>query len=191
MAFLQLIAENELEHIPILTYLIHQGCRPSEVRALMGDCIEGDQVAYRRNFSGRRLVEHTKTKRIRYNYLFPETRAVLPRVFPKQFVFTHGNGRPYSEDFLNEIYKRTMQKFNEKYGTALDMPLYEFTKHSFGTQFINEHPEHEKLLQEWFGHTKPEMTRRYAKLKVVDAFRKLDNVKQIGSEWVVEGVKTP
>ncbi len=191
LAFLQLISENEPEHVPVFTYLIHQGCRPSEARALMGDCIEGDQVAYRRNFSGRRLVEHTKTKRIRYNYLFPETRAVLPRVFPKQFVFTHGSGRPYSQDFLNEIYKRTLQRFNEKYGTALDMPLYEFTKHSFGTEFINAHPEHEKLLQEWFGHTKPEMTRRYAKLKVVDAFRKLDNVKRIGSEWVVGGGKNP
>jgi integrase len=173
--FLKLVP---LEHLPIFTFLVYQGARPGEVCALMGDCIHGDSVTYRRTFSGRKLREHTKTKKVRRNYLFKEVRAILPTVFPKQFVFTHGEGRkPYSNDYLNKLYKEALQKVNEKFDTTLQMPLYEFTKHSFGTQFINDHPGKEMLLQEHFGHTRYDMTKRYAKMKVVDAFREMENVK--------------
>lgn len=167
-----------LEHLPIFTFLIYQGARPGEVCALMGDCINGDTVTYKRTFSGRKLREHTKTKKIRHNYIFREVRNVLQRVFPKQYVFTHGkNRKPYSNDYLNKIYKEALQKFNQKYDTDLKMPLYEFTKHSFGTQFVNENPGKEMLLQEHFGHKRYDMTKRYAKMRIVDAFREMENIK--------------
>ena len=173
--FLRLVPH---EHLPIFTFLIYQGARPGEVCALMGDCINGDNVTYKRTFSGRKLSEHTKTKKIRHNYIFRVVRDTLPRVFPKQFVFTHGqNRKPYSNDYLNKLYREALQAFNQKYDTALQMPLYEFTKHSFGTQFINENPGKEMLLQEHFGHTRYDMTKRYAKMRIVDAFREMENVK--------------
>lgn len=166
------------EHLPIFTFLIYQGARPGEVCALMGDCVNGDTVTYKRTFSGRKLREHTKTKKVRHNYIFKEARKVLPKVFPKQFVFTHGKGgKPYSNDYLNKLYREALHKFNEKYKTALDMPLYEFTKHSFGTQFVNENSGKEMLLQEHFGHTRYDMTKRYAKMKIVDAFKEMENLK--------------
>jgi len=49
---------------------------------------------------------------------------------------------------------------------------YEATKHSFGTRYVNDGVSKD-LLKEWFGHTKIEMTQRYAKIKVVEAFRQL------------------
>jgi integrase len=145
---------------------------------LKGDCINADTVTYKRTFSGRKLREHTKTKKIRHNYIFREARKVLPKVFPPQFVFTHGKGKkPYSNDYLNKICTEALQKFNQKYGTVLAMPLYEFTKHSFGTQFVNENPGKEMLLQEHFGHTRYDMTKKYAKMRIVDAFREMEVVK--------------
>lgn len=164
-------------HKPIFTFLFYQGCRPGEARALKWDSIYNDIVTYRRTWSGRTLKETTKTKNIRHNLLFPEVLAILPiRGFPDSFVFVHGgNNKPYSSDFLNSIFNKTLKFFNDKHGTSLRIGLYEATKHSFGTQLINQGvPEH--LLQGWFGHTKPEMTKKYAKLKIVDAFRDLQKI---------------
>lgn len=178
--FLEIVDDD---HKPIFTFLIYQGARPGEVRALKGDSIQGDTVIYRRTFSDNILVERTKNKKIRPNYLFSEVRDVLPKTFSEQFVFRYNNN-PYHKDFLSQLYRKYLSRFNEKYGTDLNLPLYEFTKHSFGTQFINAHPEHEKLLQEHFGHGSAAMTKRYARLKVVDAFRNLDNVTAMNNRKV-------
>ncbi len=72
---------------------------------------------------------------------------------------------------LNRIFNMACQQLGFK------IELYEATKHSFGTQRINEGVP-ENLLREWFGHAKSEMTRRYAKLKVVDAFRQIEEQKK-------------
>jgi site-specific recombinase XerD len=61
---------------------------------------------------------------------------------------------------------------------------YEATKHSFGTRYLNEGASRD-LLKEWFGHTKIEMTERYTKIRVVDAFRQMlerNNVKRIKAD---------
>jgi hypothetical protein len=81
------------------------------------------------------------------------------RNHPRQFVFTHSkDNRHYTTDCLNRRYRKYLKLFNEKNGTDLDIPLYEFSKHSFGTQFINKYPELEGVLQEHYGHTNPKMT---------------------------------
>ncbi len=171
----------DLEHRPIFTFLFYQGCRPGEACALQGDCITDDVVTYKRTFSARKLVERTKTKQVRHNLIFPEPMKLLPKhIFPKQFVFTHGktSKRPYSNDFLNNIFRKALRKFNEKNNARINITLYEATKHSFGTQLINQGvPEH--LLQKWFGHTKSEMTAKYAKLQVVEAFRNLRHITEM------------
>ena len=184
---IQLLAFIPDEHKPIFTWLFYQGCRPGEARALMGDCLlDGvearDTVKYKRTFSDNVLMERTKTKNIRLNYVFPEVRAILPTVvLPLSFVFTHGVEvkRPYSKPFLNKIYRQALQTFNEANGSKLDIELYEATKHSFGTEQVNNGvPIY--YLKEWFGHTSEKMTEKYAKLNVVDVFRKIDNVVSIG-----------
>ena len=185
---LKLLAFIPEEHKPIFTWLFYQGCRPGEARALMGDCIlDGeeprDTVEYKRTFSDNILMERTKGKNIRYNYIFPEVRAVLPDVpFPKSFVFTHGVKvrRPYSKPFLNKIYRLAVAAFNEEYGTSLDVELYEATKHSFGTQNRNKGVPLE-WLRRWYGHTSDKMTEKYAKLDVVRVFRDRETVVSINS----------
>ncbi|GAB4486305.1 MAG: hypothetical protein OHK006_13950 [Thermodesulfovibrionales bacterium] len=178
---LKLLDEIPAEHRPIFTFLFYQGCRPGEVRALKWDSINDDVVTIKRTWSGRVLKETTKTKNIRHNLIFPEVMAVLPaRRFPLDFVFTHGveSRRPYSQDFLNRLYRDAQDSFNLKHGTTLKTSLYESTKHSFGTQLINQGVP-ESLLQQWFGHTRAEMTKKYAKLRVVDAFRDLQKMRNL------------
>jgi integrase len=162
-----------LEHKPIFTFLFMQGVRPSEARALKWRDINGDTVCIRRTWSDGVLREQTKTKRIRYNLLFPETLQALParKAFPDDFVFTHGIEvkRYYSHDLLNKLFKTACK--------ALDLEgveLYEATKHSFGTWHINN-GVNKDVLKEWFGHTSVKSTEIYAKLNAVEAFRKLQN----------------
>jgi integrase len=171
------------EHKPIFTFLFNQGVRPSEARALKWKDIEGDTVTIRRTWSGEVLREQTKTKHIRHNLLFDETLKALPsRRFPEDFVFTHGKGvrRHYSHNYLSKIFNAACRK------VGLQIELYEATKHSFGTQQVNEGVPME-LLQQWFGHTSTAMTRRYAKLKVVDAFRAIQDRKKKVVELKAEG----
>jgi len=90
----------------------------------------GRQVVIRRTWSGESLREQTKTKRIQYNLLFPETLKALPeRRFPDDFVFTHGKDvkRHYSHNYLNQIFNSACQVLGVK------IEPYEATKHSFGT----------------------------------------------------------
>jgi integrase len=170
------------EHRQIFTFFFFQGCRPGEIRALKWDCIEDDVVTYRRSFSEDKLREVTKDKTVRCNLIFPEAMAALPkRCFSDDFVFTHGKHtkQHYSHTFLQDILKRALKQFNQKYDTAIKVCLYEATKHSFGTQFINAHPEQDKLLQNWFGHESAKMTAKYAKLKTVDAMRKVIDIQKV------------
>jgi integrase len=170
------------EHKPIFTWLFWQGCRPGEVRALLGDCIITDReprdvVKYCRGFSGSQLKEYTKTKKIRYNYIYPEARTMLPEFLHRdRFVFTHGAviRHPYSAAYLNRIYRKALQEFNNRFGATLQIELYEASKHSFGTQKINEGKVSIYDLKEWYGHTKIDTTEKYAKLNIVDVFRRDD-----------------
>jgi len=157
------------EHKAIFTFLFRQGCRPSEVRALKWKDIEGDVCTIRRTWSNHVLREQTKSKRIRQILLFPETlKALPPRRLPDDFVFLHGKTlrRPYSKTYLNTIFTFVCQSL------SIQISLYEATKHSFGTHFINEGVSKD-ILKEWFGHTDARMTERYARIRKIDAFRKM------------------
>jgi integrase len=162
-------------HRSIYAFLFYQGCRIGEVRALKWDCINDDVVTYKRAFSANKLSEFTKTKKIRHNLLFPGTLAVLPeRGFPLDFVFTHtygGHKRPYQENMLNRIYREAIDKVNTEKGLSLSSELYEHSKHSWGTHYINSGLDR-GVIKDLFGHTDMKTTEKYAKFKVVEAVRK-------------------
>ncbi|MBE0427876.1 MAG: site-specific integrase [Nitrospirae bacterium] len=161
------------EHKPIFTFLFYQGARPSEVRALKWDCIEGDTVIYKRTFSEAVLVETTKESNIRYNWIFPEVMKALPkRTFPLDFVFKHGKRikKHYSGMYLRLIFYRALKAYNEKYGQNLKISLYEATKHSFGTSWRQQGMPLE-MIKEWFGHKSSKITERYAKIDVIEAWK--------------------
>lgn len=108
--------------------------------------MQDDIVTIGRTWSGEALRERTKTKRIRHNLFFEETLRSLPlRGFPEDFVFVHGKDwrRHYSHNYLNKI-------FNAACGAlGLKSELYEATKHSFGTYYLNKRGASKELLKEW------------------------------------------
>lgn len=170
------------EHKPIFTFAFNQGCRPSEVRALKWKDIDGDTVTIRRTWSASQLREQTKTKKIRHNLLFSETlKALPPRGFGEEFVFTHGKSikRPYSHNYLNKIFRKAIGQL------GLEIELYEATKHSFGTHYVNSGISKD-LLKEWFGHASIKSTEIYAKIRVVDAFRQIENDKLVDIKTVTK-----
>ncbi|MBE0425765.1 MAG: site-specific integrase [Nitrospirae bacterium] len=176
------------EHKPIFTFLFYQGARPSEVRSLKWDCIEGDTVIYKRTFSNEILIETTKESNIRYNWIFPEVMKVLPkRTFPLDFIFRHGKKikRHYSKTFLNDLFKNALRAYNEENGHNLNICLYEATKHSFGTSWRNEGMPLE-AIKEWFGHKSTKTTERYAKSDVIELWK----IKSVG-KVSVKGQNNP
>ena len=170
------------EHKTIFIFLFNQGCRPSEVRALKWKDIQGDTVIIRRTCSGSQLREQTKTKRIRHNLLFTETlKALPPKGFGEEFVFMHGKSvrRPYSHSYLNKIFRQATSQL------GLEIELYEATKHSFGTHYVNNGISKD-LLKEWFGHASIKSTEVYAKIRIVDAFRQIQNEKAVDIKTVTK-----
>ncbi len=160
-------------HLPLFTYMVYQGCRPNEARSLKWDCVDTDNmvVTYKRGFSVNDPDEETKTGRIIHNPLFPETLAILPaRSFDLDYVFKYLGG-PYKFNTTSRIFVRALKGFNKATGNNLKITMYEFIKHSFGTQLVNKGLPIE-VMQQWWGHEDSKMTRKYAKLKIVDHLRR-------------------
>ncbi len=170
---LRILNEVPEEHKPIMTFLFYQGVRPSEARALKWKDISGETVTLQRTYSDKELREQTKNKRIRFNYLFPETISALPpKSFPDQFVFLHGKQvkRPYSGCLLRSIFKTACES------CGIEIGLYEATKHSFATNHYQAGVGMD-LLRRWFGHSSAKMTERYTRVDVVGQMRKLTSIK--------------
>ena len=177
---LQLLTVVPERHKPIFTWLIYQACRPSEARALQWRDIEGEMVTYRRTWSQTVLKESPKDGEPRANWIFPESiEALPPRRFPKDFVFIHRLGkqhRHYSHMYLISIYRDALKRLNAQRASQslmeINCKLYEFTKHSTGTHLHNEGVPLE-VLQEHFGHSDLSTTKIYAKLRPVDAMKRV------------------
>lgn len=169
---LDLIPEK---HRPIFAFLFNQGCRPSEARALKWKDIEGDVITFRRTWSKKVLKEHTKTGKVRRNYLFPNT-PLPERRFGECFVFTHGGtDKHYCHKTLCSLFNTALGKLNEIRATQglmeIKLTLYEATKHSFGTNRYREGTSLD-VLQAHFGHSDRATTLIYTQLDPVDAFRR-------------------
>jgi len=134
--------------------------RPSETRALFWDDLDfkHDRVVIRRHFSLNELRETTKSKR---NKVLPLDREVkdsllrIPRHITSPFVFQK-NGRPYSESYARKLWNRLTSEIGVK------ISFYQGTRHSSATEAVNRVGM--DRVQEFLGHTKSAMTKRYAKM---------------------------
>ncbi len=134
--------------------------RPSETRALFLDDLDfkHDRVVIRRHFSLNELRETTKSKRIKVLPLDREVREALlrlPRHITSPFVF-HKNGRPYSESYTRKLWNRITSEMGIK------ISFYQGTRHSSATEAANRVGM--DRVQEFLGHTRPTMTKRYARM---------------------------
>lgn len=201
LKFIELLPEHAK---PIFTYMIYQGARPSEVCALKWDSVSfddvgGGKVIYQRTLKTIDksqkfiLFDHTKNGKDRDNYLYPEARRILPqKSFPDNFVFTRPNGNHHNRNSLHKIYRATKKHWLKKYGDEIQCTMYEFTKHSFGTQFIEKYgPESLYALKEHFGHSNIKTTEKYVNVKPVDMVRQMYQRVSKGSVTPIRSTATP
>jgi integrase len=134
--------------------------RPSETRALFWEDLDlkHDRVVIRRHFSLNELRETTKSKRIKVLPLDREVREALsrlPRHITSPFVFQK-NGRPYSESYARKLWNRIASE------TGVKISFYQGTRHSSATEAVNRVGMDK--VQEFLGHTRSAMTKRYARM---------------------------
>jgi len=145
-------------HRPIYQFMMEYGVRPGEARALQKDCIENGHVIIQRAFADNMLRETTKTGRIRRYQIKPYFQRVLDGILPQlsPFVFVRDDGKPYTSKNLNKIWHEACAK------VGIKIKMYNGVRHSLGCQLLDMGYDL-SLVQDQLGHTKPEMTRRYAK----------------------------
>lgn len=80
--------------------------------------------------------------------------GIQPHLSP--FVFVRDDGKPYTSKNLNKIWHDACDK------VEINIKMYNGVRHSLGCQLLDMGYDL-SLVQDQLGHTKPEMTRRYAK----------------------------
>ncbi len=157
-----------VEHKPIFEFLIETGLRPAEVRALKWKYVEKDSIHIRAGFSNGVYRKITKTKNqwtIPNMTQLKEILDKLPRSLQSDFVFWFGNGKPYSEKKVRNLWYEACDK------AGIDrIKLYNGTRHSFASQQVNNNKSLE-LIGAMMGHSNTATTRKYARLKKVQALR--------------------
>ncbi|MFC1489242.1 tyrosine-type recombinase/integrase [Thermodesulfobacteriota bacterium] len=143
---------------PIFQFMMEYGVRPGEARALQKDSIKNSEVVIRRAFAENILRDTTKTGRIRRYPITSYFQKVLNGIEPhlSPFVFVRKDGKPYTGKNLNKIWHKACEKAGVK------IKLYNGVRHSLGCQLLDMGYDM-SLVQDQLGHTKQEMTRRYAK----------------------------
>ena len=151
--------ENPMDRVYIL-FTARQMVRPSETRALFWEDLDlkHNQVTIRRHFSLNELRVTTKFKRIKVLPLdgdVKESILKLPRHITSPFVFQK-DGQPYSESYARKLWNRVTSEMGVK------ISFYRGTRHSSATEAVNRAGMDK--VQEFLGHTRPSMTRRYARM---------------------------
>ena len=163
-------------HKPIFTFMLRQGCRPGEARALQWEDVDmqNRSVHIRRTFSGKEYqADRTKTKRGRVLPMNNEVYDILKRMHVKGltgFIFRQEKiGCPYNNpSTLNFVWEKAL-----KASGIPHISLYEGTRHSFASQAVQEGVDLYGL-QMWLGHTNPSMTERYTHMGLDGLQRVLD-----------------
>ena len=80
--------------------------------------------------------------------------SIQPHLSP--FVFVRDGGKPYTSKNLSKIWHDAGTK------VGIKIKMYNGVRHSLGCQLLDMGYD-QSLIQDQLGHTKSEMTRRYAK----------------------------
>lgn len=156
-------------HRPIFLFLKYHARRPSEAMALHLEDYDPLNQAFtiRRSISARKVVQRTKTGQIHLIPCHSEFLPVIesmPRVYGSPFFFTcqtsRTKGKRYTHSILSRLWKAACKDAGE------DISLYNGTKHSTCSQFINEKGFSESEVQMVTDHARLESVKRYAKTEL-------------------------
>ena len=141
-------------------FLMKQGVRPSEARALRWEDLDlkNDLVIIRAAMDGERYRPCTKEKDVRYQPLHPLVKEYLEKL-PRSiggYVFVH-KGKPLTKKLVITVWSRAAQK------AGIKVTCYQGTRHSLASQAVNKGVS-ERIIGAMLGHKSIASTRRYAKL---------------------------
>ena len=156
---------------PIFQIGMEYGLRIGEMRAIRWDCITDEEIIIRRAFAENALMESTKTGKERRYGLTSYVRKILSDlpVTSSSFVFVREDGKPYTDKNLNFIWHNACETANIK-----RIKLYNAVRHSLGCQLLDEGVEMD-IVRQQLGHSRPEMTMRYAKRSQAKLTNLLEN----------------
>lgn len=158
----RIYAEISPDHQPIFLFMMRQGVRPGEARALHFEDIDwkNKTVTICRAFSENELKEYTKGKNVRILPLDDDVYQMFSGMnMIRGFVFQQKNGQPYSWNWtLRDIWNKACKKAGFGH-----IKLKDGTRHSFASQAANRGVP--LYLIQWFlGHKGPITTQRYTHL---------------------------
>lgn len=148
--------------LPIFIFLRTYACRPGEARALQWDCVDFEKgiITLRRTFSGAFMREATKTKAIRLLPIVEPVASILRGIRGiAGFVFRNSLGNPYGPH-MNRIWTRACEAAGVKH-----LCLYNSTRHSWASQKASA-GESLEIIGRVLGHSRADMSRRYAKISM-------------------------
>jgi integrase len=143
-------------------FLVHQGCRPNEARALRWEKIDFKNgiVTIDAAFDLNTFRPSTKEGDTRYLPLHPAVKEALLQL-PRHlngFVFVNRLGRPLSGCRVYDHWRQAAAK------AGVNVTCYEGTRHSLASQAINRGVS-ERIVGDMLGHKTSASTRRYAKMR--------------------------
>ena len=150
-------------------FLMKQGCRPGEARALRWENVDlkNNLVTIAASFDRGHYRPFTKEREVRYLPLHLQVKEALLKM-PRHisgYVFTNRFGRVLSSRRVEEIWRKAAA------AAGVKATCYEGTRHSFASQAINRGVSQRKV-GDFMGHRREESTRRYAKMKA-DSLREV------------------
>lgn len=150
-------------------FLMKQGCRPGEARALKWDKVDlkMNRVTISAGMDLAEWKPYTKEKEIRILPLNSRVREALLKL-PRSltgFVFINSRGVHLSQRMVVAAWQRAATK------AGVDINCYQGTRHSFATQKVIAGYS-ERKVGAAMGHKDPYSTRRYAKM-ATEALREM------------------
>ena len=143
-------------------FLMKQGCRPAEARAMRWENIDlkNNIVRISAGFNRNEYKPYTKERDVRYLPLHPEVKKAI-LALPRQlsgWVFT-SQGKPLTQCMVSHYWRRAAKR------AGINVNCYEGTRHSLASQAINRGIS-ERKIGDFLGHKVLTSTRRYAKMRV-------------------------
>lgn len=164
------------QHKSIFTFILFQGVRPSEARALKWKDLDiaNRIVIIRRTFSKSKLVERTKGRNIKPRLMHPfvfDIVCKLSKGLPEAFVFmnptTHS---PYSKTRLEDIFRLARKD------TGIDINLYAAGRHSVATNAAMAGVD-ARIIRDYLGHADIRTTEIYTHLNVLAQYEIFEKCK--------------
>lgn len=165
------------EIYPILVVALNTGLRVGELLGLCFDRINFDSqtIEISRNLTRKGLQNVTKTHLIRHIPMNSEVQSIMTQLVREQrnpkFLFVRKNGEPYNPDHFSS---RELLPALERSG--IRRITFHILRHTYASQFMmNGGNAYD--LQKILGHTKFEMTQKYAHLSPQHLRKAVDTVR--------------